>query len=39
MNIEAQTTPGLRHIAEPIKDIATSMLITIERLWSPFARP
>lgn len=39
MSIEAQSTPELRYIAEPIEDIATSMLITIERLWSPFARP
>lgn len=39
MNIEAQTTPEPRHIAEPIEGIATSMLTTIERLWSPSARP
>ena len=39
MNIEAQTTPELKHIAELIKGIATSMLTTIEADGSLASRP
>ncbi|WP_332751265.1 pyridoxamine 5'-phosphate oxidase family protein [Hydrogenophaga sp.] len=39
MNIETQTTPELKHIAELIKGIATSMLTTIEADGSLASRP
>lgn len=39
MNIETQTTPELKHIAELIEDIATSMLTTIEADGSLASRP
>lgn len=39
MNIEAQTTPELKHIAELIENIATCMLTTIEADGSLASRP
>ena len=39
MNIETQTTPELKHVAELIKNIATSMLTTIEADGSLASRP
>lgn len=39
MNIETQTTPERKHIAELIEDIATSMLTTLEADGSLASRP